>query len=103
MSFGWHGLLGSHSSRDRLGICKQNAQQTRAGDKGSHKNGWREKKKPAMGIYIHRNTSRFAAAKGPFAAAKPYYATVKGSSLRRRTEPRSCESGFTATDQKVWS
>ena len=55
-----------------------------------------EKKLPAMGIYIRRNTSRFATAKGPFDVAKAYYPAAKGSSLQLRTKPRSGEGGFVA-------
>ena len=39
------------------------------------------KKWPAAGIYRCRNTSRFAPAKGPFAAAKTYFTATKGSLL----------------------
>ena len=61
------------------------------------------KKWPAAGIYRCRNTSRFAPAKGPFAAAKTYFTATKGSLLRRRTEPCSVKGDFIATDLKVWS
>ena len=81
MSFGWHGLLGSHSSLGRLGICKKRTPDKSRRQRVAQKTGG-GKKWTAVGIYRRRNTSRFAAVKDPFTAAKPYYAAAKGSSLR---------------------
>ena len=50
MLFGWHGLLGSHSSCDRLGIYKK-SHKTKAGDKGLQKK-WVEGKNGQPRVFI---------------------------------------------------
>ena len=40
-------------------------------------------------------------AKDSFAAVKPYYAAVKGSSMRQRPEPHSGEASFAAADPRA--
>ena len=52
MSFGWHGLLGIHSSRGRLRICKKTYTKQEQKTKGRIKNGLREKMAPQVFISV---------------------------------------------------
>ena len=81
VSFGWHGFLGSHSSRGRLGIFKKCSLYKSRRQKVTQKTGGG--KNGQLWVFIYPwNMSHFAVAKDPFAATKPYYAAVKGSLVR---------------------